>query len=103
MKNPDKFLKAAQAGIVTVIFEKINNGGTRIMECTLSPDLIPTETKIISLNQHADNDHIAVWAFDRNAFRSFRVNTVTEWYEGKPKCPHCNGDTTQPHKNCILR
>ena len=103
MKNPEKFLKTAQTGIVTVVFEKINDGGTRIMECTLSPEIMPNEKAYSTDSQRPENDHLAVWALDRGAWRSFRANTVTEWYEGKPKCPNCNGDSTQPHKNCILR
>ncbi len=81
--NTEKFLKAAKDGIVTVVFEKINNGGTRIMECTLKPGLLPKDTNIV--NQRPENDHIAVWALDRDAWRSFRVSTVTDWYEGSPK------------------
>ena len=81
--NTEKFLKAAEEGIVTVVFEKINGGGTRIMECTLNPDSLPEKTNVVK--QRAENDHLAVWALDRDAWRSFRVGTVTDWYEGKPK------------------
>jgi hypothetical protein len=102
MKNPEQFLKAAKDGVVTVVFEKINDGGTRIMECTLNPSA-SKDNVTAEMSQNDNNDHLAVWALDRAAWRSFRVSTVTEWYEGKPKCPHCNGDKTQPHKNCILR
>jgi len=102
MKNPDKFLEAARDGIVTVVFEKINDGGTRIMECTLNADTSKGNVGT-DFGQQSSSDHLAVWALDRDGWRSFRVNTVTEWYEGKPKCPNCNGDSTQPHKNCILR
>ena len=80
----EKFLKAAQEGVVTVVFEKINNGGTRAMKCTLNSDLMPEYTRNI-MGQRPENDHIAVWALDRDAWRSFRVSTVTNWYEGEPK------------------
>lgn len=83
MKNPDKFIKAAKDGTVTVVFEKINSGGTRIMECTLNPELSDGNVKL-EFGQQESSDHLAVWAIDRNAWRSFRVSTVTEWYEGKP-------------------
>lgn len=81
----EKFLKAAQEGVVTVVFEKINDGGTRVMECTLNSDLMPEYTRNIMGQQRPENDHIAVWALDRDSWRSFRVSTVTEWYEGEPK------------------
>jgi len=81
--DTEKFLNAAKEGVVTVVFEKINNGGTRIMECTLNPKL--ANDKIGEVTQRPENDHLAVWALDRDAWRSFRVSTVTEWYEGKPK------------------
>lgn len=81
--DTEKFLKSAKEGVVTVVFEKINNGGTRIMECTLDPNLLPEDTNIV--NQRPESDHLAVWALDRDAWRSFRVSTVTDWYEGKPK------------------
>mgnify|MGYP001823308042 CR=1 FL=1 len=82
--NTEKFLKAAEDGIVTVVFEKINDGGTRIMECTLNSVLMPEYTRNI-MGQRPENDHLVVWALDRDAWRSFRVSTVTDWYEGSPK------------------
>ena len=82
--DTEKFLKAAQEGVVTVVFEKINDGGTRVMECTLNSDLMPEYTRNIMGQQRPENAHLAVWALDRDAWRSFRVSTVTDWYEGKP-------------------
>ena len=84
MKDIDKFLKSAKDGVVTVVFEKINDGGTRIMECTLNPELSNGNVNP-DFGQQASSDHLAVWALDRDAWRSFRVSTVTDWYEGKPK------------------
>jgi hypothetical protein len=90
MKDIEKFLKAAGEGIVTVVFEKINNGGTRIMECTLKPEIMPLskaygKEEMHQIKQRAESDHLVVWALDRDSWRSFRVSTVTDWYEGKPK------------------
>ena len=50
------------------------------MESTLNPDLLKEagiETVLESVNP--DSDHIAVWCIDKNAWRSFRVNTVISW------------------------
>ena len=82
--NTEKFLKAAEEGIVTVVFEKINGGGTRIMECTLDAKLIEPKMSGSVASQRPESDHLVVWALDRDAWRSFRVSTVTDWYEGKP-------------------
>lgn len=76
-------LNAARKGVVTVEFEKINDGGLRIMPCTLNRELsgnnVPEKLEI-----QEDSEHYAVWAMDKQAWRSFRVNTVTRWYEGYP-------------------
>jgi hypothetical protein len=82
--DSEKFIAAAKAGIVTVVFEKINGGGTRIMECTLNPEVSDGNVQDV-FEQQPQNDHLAVWALDKGAWRSFRVSTVIEWYEGKPK------------------
>ena len=80
-----KFLETAKARDVTVVFEKINGGGTRKMHCTLNPDLTEGKMSGTVEQQQAVNDHVVVWALDKDAWRSFRVSTVVEWYEGEPK------------------
>lgn len=79
----DGFFNAARKGVVTVEFTKIGTGERRVMPCTLNRELsennVPEE-----LEQHAASEHYAVWALDKSAWRSFRVNTVTNWYEGYP-------------------
>ena len=78
------FTSAARSGVVTVEFEKINNGGLRVMPCTLNRDLSHHNVPEI-LEQREDNDHIVVWALDSEAWRSFRVETMVKWYEGYPE------------------
>lgn len=78
--NVPEFLAAAREGVVTVEFTKINNGELRVMPCTLKPDLMPTLTEVRS--QNADTEHLVVWSIDKDAWRSFRVNTVVRWYKG---------------------
>ena len=70
-----------QNGVVEVTFEKINDGGTRVMPCTLNPEILESETgKKLMVNAIDPNsDHIAVWGMDVKAWRSFRVSTVTGW------------------------
>lgn len=75
-----QFLAAARNGVVTVEFNKIDTGELRVMPCTLKPDLLPTSTEVKS--QRELSEHVVVWATDKQAWRSFRVNTVVRWYEG---------------------
>ena len=73
-----KFVEAARMGEVTVSFEKINDGGLRVMLCTLnralSGDRVP---EVYEINEESDN--IAVWCIDKEAWRSFRIDTVVDW------------------------
>ena len=81
--NVKKFLDAARAGEVTVEFKKIDTGELRIMPCTLNSKLSNQNIEI--KDQKDDNDHLVVWSLDKDAWRSFRVNTVIEWYVGREK------------------
>ena len=75
----DGFIKAAKKGIVVVEFTKLSTNEKRVMPCTLNRELsgnaVPED---INIDETSDN--IAVWAIDKNAWRSFRVETVTDWY-----------------------
>lgn len=75
------FVKAAQQGVVTVEFIKIDTEECRVMPCTLNPALSNHNVPEI-LEQREDSDHIVVWALDKEAWRSFRVSTLVKWYEG---------------------
>ena len=79
-------INALKNGVVTVVFKKINTEEIRIMPCTLKTQMylkrnsVKTSIKEIS----ADSDHIAAWAIDKEAWRSFRLETVISWEEGMP-------------------
>lgn len=81
MDDVNKFIEAAKVGVVTVVFEKIHNDGIRTMKCTLNRKLSKENIPEV-FKQREQNDHIVVWALDRDAWRSFRVSTVIEWYNG---------------------
>ena len=53
------------------------------MPCTLNRDLseqnVPEQ-----IEQSSESEHYAVWALDKKAWRSFRVDTVVDWHEGMP-------------------
>lgn len=76
-------VKALKEGVVTVTFEKINDGGTRVMPCTISEEILKDNGIALSVKTiDADSDHIAAWAIDKEAWRSFRLETVTNWEIG---------------------
>jgi len=81
--NMNGFTKAAQEGVVTVEFTKIDTGELRIMPCTLNRDLSNHNVPEI-IEQKDDSDHLVVWAMDKEAWRSFRTSTVKRWYIGSP-------------------
>lgn len=66
------------AGEVTVTFTKVN-GETRVMPCTLTPALLPPEPiKESASKERKENlDTIRVYCTDKQAWRSFRVDSVT--------------------------
>ena len=78
----NNFLKEAKQGIVTVEFTKLGTGENRVMPCTLNAELIDANAVVKDIDPTSDN--FVVWALDKEAWRSFRVSTVTKWYVGKP-------------------
>lgn len=77
------FVDAAKKGVVTVEFTKIDTGELRVMPCTLNSELSNHNVPEI-LEQKEESDHLVVWSMDKDAWRSFRVNTMIKWYEGSP-------------------
>jgi len=77
------FISAAKAGIVTVEFTKVGTDEVRVMPCTLNVVLSDHNVPEI-MEQQEDNDRLVVWSIDKQAWRSFRVNTLIKWYEGMP-------------------
>jgi hypothetical protein len=79
----DTLLNDLRSNVVEVHFTKVN-GEDRVMKCTLMPAFLPrayvdnpddqaTERKFHNENPAA----LAVWDVDRNAWRSFRIDSVT--------------------------
>lgn len=74
-----KLLEALNEGIVQVSFKKIDTGELRVMPCTLNEIILNAHNVAIKIKMGAESDHFCVWSLDKNAFRSFRISTVTEW------------------------
>jgi len=83
MKDKEQFLKAITEGVVTVEFQKVGSNELRVMPCTLNPELSGGK---VQLNEGdiPDAEYYSVWCMDKEGWRSFRCNTVTNWYEGYP-------------------
>jgi hypothetical protein len=75
-----KLLEALQKGQVTVTFKKIDTGELRIMPCTLKPETLKEAGVTISIDYSATGmEAFPVWSLDKNAWRSFRLDTVEGW------------------------
>lgn len=75
-----KLLEALQKGQVTVTFKKIDTGEMRVMPCTLDPDVLKSNGITSTINYSADSmEAFPVWSLDKNAWRSFRLDTVESW------------------------
>ena len=72
----ENLFKALQENVCIVSYKKVGTSERRDMECTLNNELIPGH---FNISQDPKNDHILVYALDREAWRSFRVNTLIEW------------------------
>lgn len=64
-------------GVVKVTFKK-KDGSTRVMECTLMETVVVPHEKTTDRVKEDNPDVMAVWDLDKNAWRSFRLDSVTE-------------------------
>lgn len=82
MTNQERqqLLQALRKGTVTVSFRKIDTGELRVMPCTLNPTVLEANGVQTTLNYSAENmEHFPVWSLDKDAWRTFRLNTVEGW------------------------
>ena len=64
-------------GIFNVTFTKVN-GDTRIMPCTLKPELLPTVviSEEVKKEKKINPDVMSVFCIDKNEWRSFRIENI---------------------------
>jgi len=75
-----KLLEALQKGQVTVTFRKIDTGDIRVMPCTLNPEMLQANGVKTKINYSSNSmEAFPVWSLDKNAWRSFRLDTVEGW------------------------
>jgi len=79
----DVLLNDLRRNVIEVHFTKVN-GEERVMRCTLMPDALPAqyresnEDRALERKFHSENPtSIAAWDIDKNAWRSFRVESVS--------------------------
>ena len=65
-----------QNNLVEVTFTKVN-GESRTMPCTLAADKLPPIKVTEGKERKRNNESISVWCTDKNEWRSFRVDNVT--------------------------
>lgn len=67
---------AAEQGPIEVTFTK-KDGTERVMKCTLKEEFIPVEHRPKENSDKKPNtETMAVWDMDKNAWRSFRLESV---------------------------
>jgi len=71
--NRDEIVDTLKKGIATVVFTKVD-GSTRTMNCTLNTRYLPEQKE--TEGKGKSNASVSVWDTDKNAWRSFRVDSV---------------------------
>lgn len=74
----DNFINALRKGICTVIFTK-SDGSVRTMKCTLNESVLPEPSGKTS-TRRSNPDVISAWDIEKEGWRSFRIDSVTEFY-----------------------
>jgi hypothetical protein len=75
-----KLLEALKKGTVTVSFRKLDTGDLRVMPCTLNPTVLEANGVTTKVNvDNTSTEAFPVWSLDKNAWRSFRLDTVEAW------------------------
>ena len=64
--------------IVNVKFKK-KDGSERVMKCTLLSDLVPVYEKKTERTRPENEEALAVWDLEKEAFRSFKIDSVIDY------------------------
>jgi hypothetical protein len=64
-------------GAVNVTFTK-RDGSTRVMKCTLQEGVAIPHEKTTDRVKQTNEDIVPVWDIEANAWRSFRLDSITE-------------------------
>jgi hypothetical protein len=69
-----------QNGIVNVKFTK-TDGSERLMKCTLAEGIVKPHEKKTDREKVANTEVLAVWDVEKDAWRSFRLDSIVEIYK----------------------
>jgi len=84
-EDNEAFRKLFANNIITVTFTK-KDGTKRDMRCTLINDYLPNQMDIKEAESKSNPDVLAVWDLDKNAWRSFRLDSIISYsIEGEYK------------------
>lgn len=74
----EEIVTALKAHAYNVTFTKVN-GEVRTMPCTLNEEIVPKYERKTPVKEATDKEKatLSVWCIDKNAWRSFRVDSVT--------------------------
>jgi len=75
----EELIETLKTNVCAVTFTKVN-GETRTMPCTLRADIVPVYERKTPVKEATDKEKatLSVWCTDKGAWRSFRVDSVTE-------------------------
>ena len=66
--------------VVRLKFKKVD-GSERTMNCTLKSDVVVPHLSNSGTSKMVNDNVVPVWDVDKNAWRSFRVDSVVEVYK----------------------
>jgi len=75
----EELIETLKTNVCEVTFTKVN-GEVRTMPCTLKEDIVPAYERKTPVKEATDKEKatLSVWCTDKQAWRSFRVDSVTE-------------------------
>lgn len=73
----NEMIKVLSENKAEVTFTKVD-GSQRVMTCTLKSDLVPASDHKPESNRTVNESVLPVWDLDKLAWRSFRVDSVTQ-------------------------
>jgi hypothetical protein len=76
--NKQKLTELLKRKVVSVKFKK-KDGSERLMKCTLLSDIVPVYEKKTQRIKPENEDTLTVWDLEKEAFRSFKVNSIIEY------------------------
>lgn len=85
-KRPIAFRKALRAALQSDLCEVrfVKADGTkRNMRCTLLPTFLPEQTEASNVNRTMNKEVLQVWDIEKEAWRSFRLDSVIRLYKGE--------------------